>query len=76
MARKRGGEVVTNEHCRTPRPRAKTAAAPVIGKALRRASRLAFTWEVEAAELLRNSRPLTDLKGVGLFDFKTPYQVD
>ena len=34
-------------------------------KALRRASRLALAWPVEAVELLRAGRPLTELPGVG-----------
>jgi histidinol phosphatase-like PHP family hydrolase len=38
---------------------------PLAGKAFRRASRRAFSWEVEAFALLENGRSLTELEGVG-----------
>ncbi len=38
---------------------------PMKGKALRRASRAAFMWPVEVAELLEQDRSLTELNGVG-----------
>jgi histidinol phosphatase-like PHP family hydrolase len=37
------------------------------GRALRRASRRAFTWEKEASDLLEHELPLTELAGVGPF---------
>lgn len=36
-------------------------------RALRRAARQAFLWEVEAEELVQKGRPLTELSGVGPF---------
>ena len=38
---------------------------PLKGKALRRASRAAFMWPIEAAQLLNEKRSLTELDGVG-----------
>src|SRR6185437_13208819 len=43
---------------------AETAKMP-LQKALRRASRKAFLWEEEAALLVLQGRPLTELPGVG-----------
>jgi hypothetical protein len=43
---------------------AESAAHPAQ-RALRRASRRAFLWEVEAAQLLQKGRSLTELSGVG-----------
>jgi histidinol phosphatase-like PHP family hydrolase len=43
---------------------AESAAHPAK-RALRRASRRAFLWEVEAAQLLQKGRSLTELSGVG-----------
>ena len=44
---------------------AEGTTAPMRGKALRKASRLAFLWPIEAAELLRQNRSLTELQGIG-----------
>ena len=44
---------------------AEASSAPMKGKALRKASRLAFLWPIEAADLLAQNRSLTELKGVG-----------
>src|SRR5687768_17812565 len=38
---------------------------PLKGKALRRASRGAFMWPIEATQLLNENRSLTELDGVG-----------
>ncbi len=38
---------------------------PPAQRALRRAARRAFLWDVEAAELAESGRPLTELSGVG-----------
>jgi histidinol phosphatase-like PHP family hydrolase len=45
---------------------AETATYP-LQKALRRAGRASFFWPVEAAELARQNRPLTELRGIGPF---------
>lgn len=45
---------------------AETAKYP-LQKALRRAGRASFLWPVEAAELVQQSRPLTELRGIGPF---------
>jgi histidinol phosphatase-like PHP family hydrolase len=45
---------------------AESATYP-LQKALRRAGRASFLWPVEAAELARDGRSLTELKGVGPF---------
>jgi len=42
-----------------------TRAAHPVERALRRASRRAFLWEVEASQLAREGRSLTELPGVG-----------
>jgi len=44
---------------------AESCSEPLKGKALRRASRAAFMWPIEAAELLNANRSLTELNGVG-----------
>jgi putative hydrolase len=44
---------------------AEGCAEPLKGKALRRASRAAFMWPIEATELLNQKRSLTELNGVG-----------
>jgi putative hydrolase len=44
---------------------AEDCAEPLKGKALRRASRAAFMWPIEAAQLVDENRPLTELDGVG-----------
>lgn len=41
------------------------AAEGQLGRALRRASRLALSWPVEAAEMVEHDVPLTDLPGIG-----------
>jgi len=45
---------------------AETATYP-LQRALRRAGRAAFLWPIEAAELARQGRSLTELRGVGPF---------
>ena len=45
---------------------AEQAREPLI-KAFKRASRAAFLWPVEAEELLRQGRSLTELRGIGPF---------
>jgi histidinol phosphatase-like PHP family hydrolase len=45
---------------------AETATYP-LQKALRRAGRASFFWPVEAADLARQNRPLSELKGIGPF---------
>jgi len=40
---------------------------PILQRAFRRAARNAFLWPEEAVDLLRNDRPLTELRGVGPF---------
>ena len=44
---------------------AEGCSEPLKGKALRRASRAAFMWPIEATELLNQNRSLTELNGVG-----------
>src|ERR1051325_5108254 len=44
---------------------AEACGEPLKGKALRRASRAAFMWPIEAAQLLDENRSLTELNGVG-----------
>ena len=44
---------------------ASETASPMVGKALRKASRLAFTWPEEATTLLATGRSLTEFTGVG-----------
>src|SRR4051794_17492719 len=46
---------------------AEATKSPTAGKALRKASRRALSWEVEAHELWDRSRPLTELEGIGPF---------
>jgi histidinol phosphatase-like PHP family hydrolase len=46
---------------------AESCTEALKGKALRRASRAAFLWPIEAAELLKANRSLTELNGVGPF---------
>ena len=41
------------------------SSRPPAQRALRRASRRAFLWDVEAVALLRSPRPVTELSGVG-----------
>src|SRR5689334_14829540 len=44
---------------------AEACSEPLKGKALRRASRAAFMWPIEATDLLNQNRSLTELNGVG-----------
>ena len=44
---------------------AEKATEALKGKALRKASRAAFMWPIECAELLEQNRPLIELHGVG-----------
>src|SRR5712672_1370234 len=43
----------------------KDAPYPILGKALRRASRRAFTWPEDASAIFAAGRSLTELAGVG-----------
>ena len=44
---------------------AETVKSPTAGKALRKASRHALSWDCEARDLLKDSSSLTELEGVG-----------
>jgi hypothetical protein len=44
---------------------AEETKAPMVAKALRKASRRALSWEIEASRLLEEKRSLTELEGIG-----------
>jgi putative hydrolase len=65
--KRRAPEEVTNADIGELLATAAESATYPLQRALRRAGRASFLWPVEAAELARQGRPLTELSGVGPF---------
>jgi putative hydrolase len=65
MARAKGTDILDNGGIAELLAIEGDAAKPPLQKAFRRASRRAFLWPVEAAQLLRERRSLRELAGVG-----------
>jgi hypothetical protein len=60
-----GNQLTNSELAELLAVEAGIANSPFAAKALRKASRQALSWEVEAAQLKRESLPFTELAGVG-----------
>ena len=65
MARAKGTDILDNGGIAEVLAIEGDAAKPPLQKAFRRAARRAFLWPVEAAQLLRERRPLMELAGIG-----------